>query len=141
MRRCHRRFDRLLNYYLGKHDLKSGFWYYLRILWINDDVSQKYLSDMTNVAENTTASIINAMVAEGLVTRERDQQDKRKFCIRLTKRGRELEQELIQYPAQINRLASAGIEQAEIDTCLSVLKRMSENLASTFEQRESGDTQ
>ena len=55
VRRCHRRLDRLLHYYLGKHDLKSGYWYYLRVLWMNDEVSQKCLSDMANVAENTTA--------------------------------------------------------------------------------------
>ncbi|MCJ2187603.1 MarR family winged helix-turn-helix transcriptional regulator [Novosphingobium beihaiensis] len=132
VRRCHRRFDRLLNSYLARHDLKTGFWYYLRILWIQDGVSQKYLSDMTNVAENTTASIINAMVNEGLVTRERDKQDKRKFCIRLTERGRALEGELMHYAAQINRVAAAGIDPAEIDLCLSVLRRMSENLADAF---------
>ena len=133
------RLDRLLHYYLGKHDLKSGYWYYLRVLWMNDEVSQKCLSDMANVAENTTASIINSMVEDGLVTRERDERDKRKFRVRLTDRGRALERELIQYPEQINRLASEGIDQTEIDTCLSVLERMSENLASAFEHRGSAD--
>ena len=136
VRRCHRRFDRLLNVYLAKHNLKTGFWYYLRILWMQDGVSQKYLSDMTNVAENTTASIINAMVGEGLVKRERDMQDRRKFRILLTDRGRALETELMHYAAEINHVAKAGIDQSEIDTCLSVLRRMSSNLAEAFDNQE-----
>ncbi|WP_238473979.1 hypothetical protein [Altericroceibacterium spongiae] len=65
VRKCHRRFDRLLNFYLAHHNLKTGFWYYLRILWLQDGVSQKYLSDMTNVAENTTASILTPWLRKG----------------------------------------------------------------------------
>lgn len=44
VRRCHRRFDRLLSAYLARHDLKTGFWYYLRVLWLKDGVTQKYLT-------------------------------------------------------------------------------------------------
>jgi len=136
VRRCHRRFDRLLNAYLAKHSLKTGFWYYLRVLWTKDGVSQKYLSDMTNVAENTTASIINTMVTEGMVTRTRDENDRRKFSIRLTDRGKSLEGELMHYAADINRVATAGIAQSELDLCLSVLRRMSENLAEAFDRSD-----
>jgi len=136
VRRCHRRFDRLLSAHLSKRGVKTGFWYYLRILWIEDGVSQKYLSDMTNVAENTTASLISAMVADGLVMRERDGQDRRRLCIRLTDRGRALEGELLHFAAEINATACAGIEQSEIDQCLSVLRRMSENLSTAFQNQQ-----
>ena len=133
VRRCHRRFDRLLTSYLAPHGLKTGFWYYLRILWIEDGVSQKHLSALTNVAENTTASLLNMMVADGLVTRTRDEHDGRKFRIHLTEKGRALESELIDYAGDINRVASAGIEPGEMDICLSVLRGMSDNLADAFE--------
>lgn len=135
VRRCHRRFDRLLTSYLSRHGLKTGFWYYLRILWIQDGVSQKYLSDMTNVAENTTASILNSMAQEGLITRERNKHDKRKFDVCLTDKGRALESELMGYAAKINDVAAEGIDQAEIDQCLTVLEKMSTNLARAFEEQ------
>ncbi len=135
VRRCHRRFDRLLHAFLARHDLKSGFWYYLRILWIRDGVTQKYLSDMTNTAENTTAALINAMAAEGLVNRDRNPDDRRKFRISLTDRGKALEDEVLGYATRLNEIAQKGIDQAEIDICLSVLDRMSANLAEAFEQQ------
>ena len=133
VRRCHRRFDRLLNAMLAKHDLKTGFWYYLRVLWIRDGVTQKYLSDMTNVTENTTVSIINNMMQHGLVERTRDKVDRRKLSVTLTQRGKALEAELMQYAIDINRIAVAGIDPAEVATCVDVLSRMSANLAAEFD--------
>ena len=121
VRRCHRRFDRLLSAYLAKHELKTGFWYYLRVLWLRDGVTQKYLSDMTNVTENTTVAMINAML-------------RRKLRITLTDHGRALEKELMQYAIDINKVAVAGIEPREVEICRSVLERISANLAAEFDR-------
>jgi len=133
VRRCHRRFDRLLSAYLARHDLKSGFWYYLRVLWLKDGVTQKYLSDMTSVTENTTVAMIRSMLKHGLVQRAKDQDDRRKVRITLTEHGRALENELLSYAIDINRVAVAGIEPREIEICKSVLERMSANLAAEFD--------
>ncbi len=133
VRRCHRRFDRLLNAFLSNHNLKTGFWYYLRALWIEDNVTQKDLSVATNVTETTTVSMINGMVANGLVTRTRDKIDKRKIRIRLTEQGRSLENELMHYAVEINRAAVRGIPPEDVKTCAAVLKKMSENLQAEFD--------
>ncbi len=138
VRKCHRRFDRLLQSHLAGHGLKTGYWYYLRVLWIEDGLSQKALSERTNVVENTTATMINGMVRDGLVERRRDDQDKRKSRIELTEYGRSLEAELMHYAVDINRIAAAGIDESEVQTCLSVLQRMSENLACAFDERKAG---
>ena len=96
-------------------------------------VTQKYLSDMTNVTENTTVSIINNMMQHGLVERTRDKVDRRKLSVTLTQRGKALEAELMQYAIDINRIAVAGIDPAEVATCVDVLSRMSANLAAEFD--------
>jgi DNA-binding MarR family transcriptional regulator len=134
VRRCHRRFDRLLNAYLSRHGLKTGFWYYLRVLWIEDDLNQRKLSDLTNVAENTTVAMINGMAQSGLVVRTRDSEDKRKIRVTLTPKGRRLEAEMMGYAVEINRVACAGIDPGEIETCKSVLRRMSANLQTGFDE-------
>jgi MarR family transcriptional regulator, organic hydroperoxide resistance regulator len=128
VRRCHRMFDRLLSAYLSRHNLNSGFWYYLRALGIEDGLTQKRLSDITNVTETTTVTMIELMIKSGLVARCRDPNDRRKLRVSLTRRGRELHAELLPYAFEINAMASAGIDRAELETCLSVLSRMSANL-------------
>ncbi|WP_051034309.1 MarR family winged helix-turn-helix transcriptional regulator [Sphingobium xenophagum] len=139
VRRAHRRFDRLLNARLSNHDLKTGFWYYLRVLWIEDGVTQKYLSDMTNVTEATTVSLVNGMVDNGLVTRSRSTTDKRKLQVSLTPKGRALESELMHYAEEINDLARKGISAKDLATCADVLRRMSDNLAVAFNETVPAD--
>ncbi|MDQ8757431.1 MarR family winged helix-turn-helix transcriptional regulator [Sphingosinicella sp. LHD-64] len=139
VRRCHRRFDRLLSARLAPHGLKTGFWYYLRALWIADDVTQKQLSDLTNVTETTTVSMINGMIRHGLVDRSRDLADKRKMRVKLTPEGRALEKELIGYALEINAIAMAGIAPKELATCLSVLSRMSANLQIALDETTNAD--
>ena len=134
VRRCHRRFDRLLANYLARHGLKVGFWYYLRVLWIRDGVTQKFLSDATNVTENTTATLINGMIKAGLVTRERDPDDSRKMCIRLAPKGRQLEGQLMGYAIEINKVAIKGIAPQDAEICASVLRRISTNLQTEFDK-------
>jgi DNA-binding MarR family transcriptional regulator len=127
-RRTHRAFDRLLNAFLMPHGIKTGFWYFLRVLWARDRQTQRELSAANNVTENTTAAMINGMMKEGLVTRVRDAQDKRKWIVTLTPRGSQLRHELLPYAKKVNEIAVKGIAKSELAVCLSVLKRMSANL-------------
>lgn len=128
VRRCHRMFDRTLTARLASHNLNSGFWYYLRALWMRDGMTQKELSDVTNVTQNTTVSMINLMIDKGLVTRARDSSDRRKLRISLTSKGRRLQRELFHNAFEINGAAAEGIPSNQIETCLSVLARVSNNL-------------
>lgn len=137
VRRCHRRFDRLLNARLNNHDLKTGFWYYLRALWVEDGVTQKHLSDVTNVTETTTVSLINGMVDYGLVSRARSAVDKRKMHVKLTDKGRSLEAALMPYAEEINEVAQQGITPGELAICADVLRRMSQNLQTAFDESAS----
>lgn len=139
VRRCHRRFDRLLSARLAPHDLQTGFWYYLRALWTQDDVTQKQLSDVTNVAENTTVSLINRMAEEGLVARTRSTVDRRKMRVQLTDKGRKLEDELMPYAIEINLIAKEGIDPEHLAICADVLRRMSANLKAAFDAAANND--
>jgi DNA-binding MarR family transcriptional regulator len=140
VRRCHRMFDRLLSAYLSRHNLNSGFWYYLRALGIEGGLTQKRLSDITNVTETTTVTMIELMIKSGLVVRSRDPRDRRKLRVSLTRRGRELHDKLLPYALEINAMASAGIDRTEVETCLSVLMRMSANLQESLALQAGGST-
>ena len=128
VRRCHRAFDRVLNAYLSREGLTSGFWYFLRALWQENGATQKRLSQLNNVTEPTTVTTLNAMTRIGLVRRERNVGDRRKLNVFLTPRGETLKAELMPYAFRINAIACEGIPASELETCLSVLKRMSTNL-------------
>ena len=129
VRRCHRAFDRVLNGHLASEGLTSGFWYFLRALWQENGATQKRLAQLNNVTEPTAVAVLGAMERLGIVRRERNTVDRRKVNVFLTQRADDLKAELMPVAHRINEIARAGIPAADIDTCLSVLNRMSENLA------------
>ena len=128
VRRCHRAFDRVLSGHLAASGLSSGFWYFLRALWQEDGATQKRLAQLNNVTEPTAVAVLGAMERLGIVRRERNTVDRRKVNVFLTERADDLKAELMPVAHRINEIAGAGIAPADIDTCLAVLNRMSENL-------------
>lgn len=129
VRRAHRAFDRALQRRLASHGIATGYWYYLRALWDEDGLTQKQLSDRTGVAENTTAAMITAMMKDGLVTRTRAADDKRKWRIALTPHAIALRAALFPYVADVNGIAAAGISAKEQALFLDLIERMTANLA------------
>lgn len=128
VRRCHRAFDRVLNAHLAPAGLSSGFWYFLRALWQENGATQRRLAQLNNVTEPTAVAVLGAMERLDLIRRDRNRQDRRKLNVFLTPRGEALEAELIPTAARINDIAGEGVSPADLATCLSVLKRMSDNL-------------
>ncbi|MBL8549270.1 MAG: winged helix-turn-helix transcriptional regulator [Hyphomonadaceae bacterium] len=129
MRKAYRHFDRLLTLFFSPRGLKPGYWYYLRVLWLQDGLTQKELSDLTNVMETTTVTMLAGMEADGLIERRRNKDDRRKVNVSLTRKGRALEDELMPYAIEINSIATAGIAKERVQTCLAVLSQMADNMA------------
>jgi len=127
-RRAHRAFDRALQRRLAPHGIATGQWYYLRALWEEDGLTQRALSERTGVAENTTTAMIAAMLADGLVTRARAADDKRKWVITLTPRARALRDELLPLAAEVNALAAGGLAEADQARFLTAIAAMTANL-------------
>ena len=65
-------------------------WYFLRVLWQQDGISQRELSQRVGMMEPTTASALNNMERKGFVRRLRNRTDRRVVNVFLTERGRAL---------------------------------------------------
>jgi DNA-binding MarR family transcriptional regulator len=128
VRLAHRALDRLLSARLAEHGLKTGYWYYLRVLWSEEGVTQKHLSDRINVKENTTVAMILGMEKDGLVVRERHATDRRKMNVFLTEKGRDLQRRLLPVANEINQMARQEIPAEDLKICLRVLDQVQKNL-------------
>jgi DNA-binding MarR family transcriptional regulator len=102
VREIHRMQARLLQDDLATHGVSGGCWYFLRVLWNEDALTQRELSVRTGVNEATARIAVDRMETEKLVVREQDRHDRRKWIVRLTMRGRNLEPELISLAVKLN---------------------------------------
>src|SRR3954452_13320293 len=60
---------RALHLRLLEHDVSIGHWSFLRILWEQDGITQRELSEQAGVMEPTTFSALKAMEERGYITR------------------------------------------------------------------------
>ncbi len=123
-----RDFSKALEKLTLPHGVSSGQWRLLRVLWEDDNITQRELSERTGNKEATTVHAVRSLVAAGLATRTRCKIDKRKQYIRLTPRARRLKAKLMPMVVQVNELAIAGIDAREVAITRKVLAQTYENL-------------
>lgn len=128
IRLTHRLIQRALQARIERHGVTLGMWYYLRVLWDDDGLTQRELSRRIGTMEPTTLSAIAAMEQEGLVRRERNAADRRKINIFLTEKGRDLETLLLPAGIDVVELATRAFSAREIDTLLGMLHAMQHEL-------------
>jgi DNA-binding MarR family transcriptional regulator len=120
---------RALQMRLTAHDVSLGHWTFLRILWEQDGLTQRELSDQAGVMEPTTFSAVNAMEKLGYVVRRQMPENRKKVFVFLTPRGRLLKEKLVPLAEEVNRVAVAGVPPEHIAATRDTLLAIIENLA------------
>jgi DNA-binding MarR family transcriptional regulator len=128
VRDAHRAFQRILERRIARFGVTRGHWYFLRVLWIRDGITQRELSARVGMMEPTTVIALKSMERAGLVRRVRSREDARRAHVWLTPLGRRLEQQLLPVARQIVREAEKGIGRRKIAVFREVVTRMTTNL-------------
>ena len=110
-------------------DITPEQWAVLIRLWELDGQTQSALSDGTFRDRPTMSRIVDAMQTRGLVTRIMDKTDGRVRKIHLTNKGKALEKKLVPIVQKIVDQMVQRIDESDLETTLSTLRRMFANLA------------
>ncbi|MDX3907028.1 MAG: MarR family transcriptional regulator [Pigmentiphaga sp.] len=124
-----RAFVRALQMRLNERHVSFGHWAFLRILWVQDGLTQRELSEEAGVMEPTTYSALKAMEALGYVERKHLPGNKKNVHVYLTPKGRALERVLIPLAEEVNRIGVRGLTADEVVVARKVLLGIIENLA------------
>ncbi len=128
VRDAHRAFQRLLERRIAPHGVTRGQWYFLRVLWTRDGLSQRELSERVGMMEPTTVIALRSMEKAGLIRRVRSTDDRRVTHVRLTAKARRMRDGLLQLARGINAQADHGISAEDIAVFRRVIMRMTANL-------------
>jgi DNA-binding MarR family transcriptional regulator len=130
VRQTHRAFTRALQARIAPRGVSIGMWYFLRVLWQEDGISQRELSQRVGMMEPTTASALNNMERKGFVRRLRNRTDRRVVNVFLTERGRALRRELLPLAADVNDIAVRGLSVDELGRLRALLGKLQAGLDS-----------
>jgi DNA-binding MarR family transcriptional regulator len=128
VRDAHRAFQRLLERRIAAYGVARGQWYFLRVLWIHDGLSQRELSARVGMMEPTTVIALRTMEKSGLIERVRSGDDRRKVRVLLTAKAKRLRNELLGVARTITEAAEAGIAAHELASFRRVIARITANL-------------
>lgn len=116
------------------HGVSAGQWRLLRVLWEQDGITQRELSDEAGLTEATTTLAVRSLVNAGLAKRVRCTEDKRKYYVMLTPRAKALKAKLVPKVAQVNEFAIEGIDPEEVAITRRVLAQTYANISRHLEQ-------
>ncbi|MDP6515865.1 MAG: MarR family transcriptional regulator [Alphaproteobacteria bacterium] len=119
---------RALSARLGPKGIGFGQFPVLLCLWDEDGVTQKVLSQRVRIQAPTMVRTLDRMEREGLVKRVRSKTDRRQIHIRLTAKGRKLENSLVPLAAEVESAALAGISKRDRSQLDGLLARLIANL-------------
>lgn len=129
LRDTYRAFTKVLQTRIAAQGVTIGQWYFLRVLWDEDGLTQRELSQRVGMMEPTTVTALNGMEKRGYVKRVRNTDDKRKVNIYLTDRGRSLRNLLLPHAIDVNIRAVAGVPAEDVEALRRTLHAMKRNLA------------
>jgi MarR family transcriptional regulator, organic hydroperoxide resistance regulator len=128
VRDAHRAFQRLLERRIAGYGVTRGQWYFLRVLWITDGLSQRELSARVGMMEPTTVVALRSMERAGLVRRVRSVDDRRKVGVWLTAKAKRLRNELLAVARIVTAQAEEGIAPSDLAAFRRIIARMTANL-------------
>src|ERR1700686_1621548 len=128
VRDAHRAFQRLLERRIAVYGVSRGQWYFLRVLWITDGLSQRELSARVGMMEPTTVIALRSMEKSGLIRRVRGEDDRRKVLVFLTAKAKRLRGELLGVARTITAEAEDWIAPRDLAVFRRIVARMTKNL-------------
>ena len=134
IRATHRALQRFLQVKIEPHGITPGMWYFLRALWHEDGLTQRELSGRVGTMEPTTLSAILVMQKKGLVRRVRNPDDRRKWHIHLTPKGRALKTKLLPLAREVVDTAVQNLARGEVAQLLKGLAEVQKSLHATLDR-------
>lgn len=114
---------------LTEHSVSYGYWSFLRILWQQDGITQRALSEKAGVMEPTTFSALKAMEQLGYITRRQMPDNRKNVYVYLTAEGRALKDKLVPLAIEVNEVMVTGVTPEDIAATRRTLLAIIENLA------------
>ena len=111
------------------HGILIGQYHFLRVLWEKDEITQRELANAVGMKESTTFTALAGMEKQGLLTRKRDSNDRRKMTVRLTDKGRGLRSKLIPIAKAVNDRPLAELSPEQVSDLKSMLETLRNNLS------------
>ena len=93
-----------------------------------DKITQKILEDKMHLSNPTVTVIVQAMIGKGLIAKEKDTEDRRKYILHMTEKGKAALNNGRGESRAADERAYEGLSREDIDYLKSIMRRIMDNL-------------
>lgn len=104
----------------------------------DEGIAQRGIAQKLEISDASAGRIVDRLVAENLVERRRQEQDRRVQAIHMTKAGHDITRELDRIAARAEEAAWRDFDLDEMTTMIALLDRLHANLAPPVEGETKG---
>jgi DNA-binding MarR family transcriptional regulator len=128
VRDLNRAIQRALQARIAAAGVAPGGWYFLRVLWEEEGLTQRELAARVGMMEPTAVIALRGLERAGWIRRTRDPGDRRKILVTLTPSGRALRERLLPLAHAVNAEVCRGLTAEERAAFIALLRRARGNL-------------
>jgi DNA-binding MarR family transcriptional regulator len=110
------------------YEITGEQWAIIRHLWQADGLSQREIAEQTAKDKPNITRMLDALEKKRLIFRQPDPRDRRKYCIYLTKEGRQLHDRLIPLTQELRRRVTHNLDPRELDLIKATLNKIYQNI-------------
>lgn len=124
----HRGFSRLLEDRIAQHGVSLSQWYFLRVLWEQDGLTQAEVAKRAGMMTSNTATAMATLERQKLIVRRQHPTDRRKTSVYLTGAGRQLKSLLVPIASEVTETAVKGIDPELLSQIKAALIQIRKNI-------------
>lgn len=124
LRGAFRGFETALARYLETIDVPLSYFHILRLQWEDIGSTQSALAEKSFMTESVASQVIKKMVADKLLVRTRDTNDRRIWRVKLTEKGLNLREEIVTKGIKVSSEYQPDISKEDAMITIDVLKKI-----------------
>lgn len=113
-----------INKEISNFGIGQGQLMFLTQLYKQDGISQEELTEILRIDKGTTARAIKKLEEENLVTRIKDEQDRRAYKVYLTEKAKSIESNIFEILREWDEKIVTNLTEEEKETFTRILKKI-----------------
>jgi len=109
-------------------EITAEQWVIMRHLWEEEGLSQREIGEKAAKDKPNITRMLDALEKKRLIFRQPDPRDRRKFCVYLTKEGKQLHERLLPLSQTLREQVTRSLSQPEIDRTKETLSKINRNI-------------
>ena len=109
-------------------EITAEQWGIIRHLWEEEGLSQREIGEKASKDKPNITRMLDALEKKRLIFRQPDPRDRRKFCVYLTKEGKQLHERIFPLAQRLRQRVIQNLDQSEMDLLKDLLTKIHQNL-------------